>query len=79
MVDIIIAVCVVLGICCDKPKIETVESTEIVDDSKSGLSSKGGMSKDCIYDEPLPNPLDRIVIQWNPPIINPPKVTDVDP
>lgn len=53
---------------------------KIIDDSKSGLSSKEAIPES----RTMPNPLDRIDLQWNPPIvmpviIDPQPVTNVNP
>lgn len=62
------------------PKAKVVDDSSPIEESaKSGLSAKDGLSKDCLYEEELPNPLDRIIVIWNPPIINPPHITNVNP
>ncbi len=50
------------------------------DDSKSGMSAKDPIPELLITPAfQGPNPLDRPYIQWNPPIINPPPITNVNP
>lgn len=60
---------------------EVFEEAPMFDDSKSGLSDKDGYSAKGELIEPpvIPNPLDRIELQWQPPIIRPPHISNVDP
>jgi len=61
-----------------EPKKEDIKpETVVVESSKSGLSSKDAIEMPEMI--VFPNPLDRIDLQWQPPIINPPKLTNVDP
>ncbi len=55
------------------------DSKAVLEDSKSGLYSSKDAKDILAYPQELPNPLDRIELQWQPTIINPPKVTNVDP
>jgi hypothetical protein len=64
-------------------KEEVVALPEMVVEAsaKSGLSDKDGYSTKGELIEPpvFPNPLDRIDLQWQPTIIRPQVMTNVDP
>jgi hypothetical protein len=64
-----------------KEELDIMPTEELFDDSKSGLSDKDGYSvKGELIEAPvIPNPLDRIELQWQPPIIRPPHISNVDP
>lgn len=71
-----------------EPKKEEVVSLPemVVESSKSGYSSKSAKEPipELLEMPVFPNPLDRIELQWqppiiHPPIINPPEITNVNP
>ncbi len=57
----------------------TKDSKDVLEDSKSDIYSSKDSKDILAYPQEVPNPLDRIELQWQPTIINPPKVTNVDP